>query len=75
MQLACCGMLKYCLRGMLGDRQRATLYFFLDTLSLACSEGISTTLANDVEERLNLSLALIERDFPVSVQVPYKHIA
>ena len=41
-------------------RQRQTL--FLDTLSFACSEGVSVALADSVEERLHKSLALIERD-------------
>lgn len=50
-------------------RQRETPFFFLDTLSLACSEGVSATLADNVEERLHESIALIERDFPMCVQV------
>ena len=54
---------------MLGDKQRQTLFYFLDTLSLACSEGVSFALADSVEERLHKSLALIERDFPMNVQV------
>ena len=54
---------------MLGDKQRQTLFYFLDTLSLVCSEGVSLALADSVEERLHKSLALIERDFPMNVQV------
>ena len=67
MWLACCRILKYCLRGMLGDKGK--LFYFLDTLSLACSNGVSVALADSVEERLHKSLALIERNFPMSVQV------
>lgn len=54
---------------MLGDSQRETLFFFLDTMKLACSEGITTNLAEIIDERLHLSLALLERDFPMSIQV------
>ena len=70
MQPVCCGIFKYCLRGMLGDTQRETLFFFLDTIKLACSEGITTSLAETIDER---SLALLERDFPMSIQVSVIH--
>ena len=69
LQLACCGILKFCLRGMLGDSRRQTL-FFLDTMALACSEGVTATLIEEVDSRFHRTLALIERDFPICVQVP-----
>ena len=68
-QLACCGILKFCLRGMLGDSQRQTLFYFLDTIALACSEGVTPTLIDEVDSRFYRALALIERDFPICVQV------
>ena len=53
---------------MLGDEQRQTLVFFLDTLSVM-SESHQSGALPDIQERLNMALALLERDFPISVMV------
>jgi len=39
LQIATQGILKYCLRGMLGKQQEETLIFFLDTVTLLLSES------------------------------------
>lgn len=54
---------------MLGDEQRQTLVFFLDTLSTVMSESHQSGALPDIQERLNMALALLERDFPISVMV------
>lgn len=53
---------------MLGDEQRQTLVF-LDTLSTVMSESHQSGALPDIQERLNMALALLERDFPISVMV------
>ena len=68
MKLAARGILKYCLRGMLGNNQRNTLFFFLDTIALLTAETQNLNL-DDLEERVHLSLAMMERDYPMSIQV------
>ena len=69
LQLVCKGVLKFCLRGMLGETQRRTLFYFLDSLTLLLSESIKKTSVKNVESRLHLSLALMERDFLMTLQV------
>lgn len=60
--------MKFCLRGMLGNNQRSTLFFFLDTIALLTAEVQSRNL-DDLEKRVHLALAMMERDFPMSIQV------
>ena len=60
------GILKFCLRGMLGQQQRKSLFTLLDTLALVLSERHHLEDLPDLEAKLNVALALMERDFPVS---------
>lgn len=73
-QLATNGTLKYCLRGMLGLRQRNTLFEFLDVIRCICAESIDTTSLASLEQRVHKVLALLERDFPISLQVIVFHL-
>jgi hypothetical protein len=59
--LGCCGILKFCLRGMLGSRQRSTLFMLFDVLRSVCAEKVSCVGVDEVEEKVHLVLALIER--------------
>ena len=68
-QVACTGILKYCLREMLGKDQRETLFFFLDTLKSIVAERFEVSSLSALKEQVNLAIALIERYFPVAVQV------
>ena len=36
--MACNGIFKYCLRGMLGSKQHETLYFFFDTITFLLAD-------------------------------------
>lgn len=62
-------ILKFCLRGLLAERQRKTLFIFLDVVRKLLAEGIRSCEIQQLEEEMNLSLALMERDFPISIQV------
>ena len=63
------GILKYCLRGLLGDTQRETLFCLTDALTEVLSTQIVRADLCQIEQQLHLALARMERDFPVSVQV------
>lgn len=68
-QLVTMGILKYCLRGLLGDTQRETLFCLFDVLTEVLSVQIVLDDLYEIEQRLHLALARMERDFPVSIQV------
>ena len=61
--------MKFCLRGLLGRRQRSTFFRFLNVIASLCKDSVSTDDIPALCEELNVALALVERDFPVSVQV------
>ena len=68
-----CGILKYYLRD-LEERQRATLFELCDVISLLTKDAISSTELDAIEYRVHRVLALIERDFPVSLNVISFHL-
>lgn len=69
LQLATDGILKFCLRGFLGEDQRRTLFQFLDIMSKLCADVQDASKLPNLEEEVNVTLALVERDYPISVQV------
>ena len=73
-QLATSGVLRFCLRSMLGYRQRHTLFQLFDVISGLCDEVIDSKHIDDLELRVHRVLALIERDFPLSLQVIVFHL-
>ena len=68
-QLICCGIIKFCIRGLLGKEQRKTFFSLCDVLTRVCQEELNVTLMDDLELCLHRSLAVLERDFPASVNV------
>ena len=68
------GILKFCIRGLLGDTQRKTLYEFCDVLSLLVAEGVNVSDLDSLEYRVHRVLSLLERDFPVSLHVIVFHL-
>jgi hypothetical protein len=63
------GVLKYCLRGTLGTKQQNTLFFFLDTVTSLLAEYQDPAALESLKSQVSTALAMLERDFPVSVQV------
>ena len=51
------------------EKQRDTFFFFLDTLSNLLKESQDSAKLDNLEKDMNLALAHLERDFPVSKQV------
>lgn len=74
LQLVSQGILKYCLRGMLGASQKQTLFLFLDATAKLLQEHEDLRQIAELEE-MNQALALLGRDFPASIQVCYLSIA
>ena len=66
--------LKYCLGDLLGEKQRTTLFELCDAISLLTKEVISSTELDSIEYKVHRALALIERDFPVSLNVISLHL-
>ena len=61
--------MKFCLRGLIGQQQRTTFFRFLDFIALLCKDSISADDISTLKEKANVTLALLERDFPITVQV------
>ena len=61
--------MKFCLRGLLGQTQQSTFFRFLDVIASLCKDSVSKDDIPALCKELNVALALVERDFPVSVQV------
>ena len=73
-QLVSSNMLKYCLRGLLGQQQRQTLFFFCNVLAQLCAESVNMLQVQQLEFDVHESLSLLERDFPVSMHVIVFHL-
>ena len=54
---------------MLDERLRATLFNFLNTLQKLLAEYVTCEYLDELEKEMNKSLALLERDFPIAIQV------
>ena len=63
------GILKYCLRDMLGDQQQESLIVFMDAISALCAPPHSNASIQLLKEQVTLALARLERYFPLSLQV------
>ncbi|XP_021354483.1 uncharacterized protein LOC110450989 [Mizuhopecten yessoensis] len=73
-QLGTQGILKFCIRGLLGNLQRRTLFMLLDCFSDICCEHQSLDELDELEGRFNTALARLERDFPITLQNITTHI-
>nr|XP_054775456.1 uncharacterized protein LOC129283892 [Lytechinus pictus] len=68
-KLATEGILKYALRGMLGERQRKTLFALCDSIRDLCSGKCDDETIDAMDTKLQEVLARVERDFPLGLQV------
>ena len=65
-QLVSTNILKYCLRGLLGNQQRQSLFLFCSVLVQIIMCGVSKHASlQQLEFEVHHSLSLLERDFPV----------
>lgn len=68
------GILKFCIRGLIGKLQESTLMELCDVISLLCSEEVDIAGLDALEYRLHRVLSLMERDFPATVHVITLHL-
>lgn len=71
MQIASQGILKYCLRGLLGCEQRKALFQFIDVCCKVLAEKQNKSEIPDLLLEINTALAVLERDMPVTIQVNF----
>ena len=69
-----CGILKFCLRGLLGREQRRTLFELSDVVASLLAEEIDMDSIESLEYRVHRVLSLLEKDFPVSIHVIMVHL-
>lgn len=74
LQLFTTGMVRFCIRDMLGEPQRASLVNFLCLLEEAYGSTVDMDKFEDFEKRWHQGLCMLERDFPVSLQTFYFHL-
>ena len=63
------GILKFCLREQLAETQQSTLFSFFDVIAELCRENHCGGELPGLQKKLDYTLALVERDFPVVIQV------
>ena len=73
-QMVSTGILKFCIRGLLGRWQRQTLFFLCDTLASLCAKVVHSTQLDTLEQDVHTVLSLPERDYPVSLQMCVFHL-
>ena len=54
---------------MLGPEQRSSFFRFVDALAQLYSEKHDKLRLSELRDDVNVALALMERDFPVAIQV------
>lgn len=69
LQLATDGILKFCLRGCLGNKQRKTFFHLLDVLNKLTSDVQKIDELDSLEKEVAVVCTEIQRDFPISIQV------
>ena len=74
-ELTCSNIVKFCLLGLLGKAQRTTLFKLFDILSSIYSPTVCEHCdIASLQESTHEVLALMERDFPVSLNVIVFHL-
>lgn len=68
------GILKFCIRGLLGAKQRNTLTELCNVTHLLCAETVHVQELDSLECRVHHVLSRLERDFPMSIHVITIHL-
>jgi len=56
---------------MLQEKQRTSLFSFMTSLQKLLAECVDDDYLEDIKIELNKSIALMERDFLIAIQVQY----
>lgn len=54
---------------MLGDEQHETIILFVDAITALCAPSEDAVQLDELQKQVDVSLARMERDFPLSLQV------
>ena len=65
------GILPFCLRDLIGEDQYSTLSGLCYSMGALAKRQISEDQLDEFDRKLQTYLALIERDFPVTLQVKF----
>lgn len=68
------GILKFCIRHLLGKEQERTLLELCDVISSLCAEKLDMQIIDSLEYRVHRVLSLMERDFPACIHVITLHL-
>ena len=68
-QICSHGILKYCLRGLLGQHQRKAVFMFIDVCKQLFAEVQNIDELPCQLEKTNLALAQLEKDMPLTIEV------
>lgn len=68
LQIVSQGILKYCLKGCLGENQRYAVFKFIDICTKLFAEKQTPDVTLLIEE-VNITLAHLEKYMPVTIQV------
>ena len=63
------GALQWCLKGMLLRKQEVTLFIVIDGIKRMTCPEITIDEINNLQNDTHVALAMLERDFPLSLQV------
>ena len=73
-EIMCSGILKFCIHDLIGPQQQSTLFAFCDVMTRLCSHEVDAQTFENLEADTHHALALLERDFPVSLNVIVFHL-
>jgi len=65
--------MKHCLCGLLGNQQRKPVFMFISVRSKIYAEKQSLQKLDQLLGEVNMALAVLERDMPVTIQVGIMH--
>ncbi|XP_035688707.1 uncharacterized protein LOC118424238 [Branchiostoma floridae] len=72
-QLVSHGIYKFCIRGLMKDAQRETVYLLCDVLHALCAPYVNMTRLPELKKAIHQCLARLERDFPVTIMTAIVH--
>lgn len=70
-QIVSQGVMKYCLKGLLGNEQRKAVFQYVDVCCKILAEKQSVSDVPDLLAEMNSVLAILERDMPITIQVSF----
>lgn len=74
MHVLASGILKYCVRGCLGKKQRLALYEMCDVVPALSANSVDSSELDDTEHRVSRALCLLERYYSISIHVIVFHL-